>query len=81
MNAKNEHYTPEEIEYARKYTEILHTLDRSDILISVIEEKLNVNYATFRAWYSGSVDYFDDKLSLIADLFEISVDELVGRKH
>ena len=79
MNTKNEQYTPEEIEYARKYTEMLHTCDYSGMLIAEIEEKLHTNYQTFRAWYMGFVDYFDDKLSLIATLFKISVDNLVGR--
>ncbi len=79
MNQKNEQYTPEEIEYAKKHTEILHTHDYSGMLIDEIEEKLHTNYQTFRAWYMGLVDYFDDKLSLIADLFGISVDNLVGR--
>ena len=39
------------------------------------------SYTTFRQWYEGTGDYFNDKLYLIADLYNVSIDYLLGRQE
>lgn len=46
----------------------------TDINIDKIENKIGVSYHTLRSWSDGYGDYFDKKLSLIADLIGCSVD-------
>lgn len=71
---------PEELKTARAKTKALH--ETHDIpTISAIEEKTGTNYNTFRGWYNGYGDYFNDKLYLIADLYDVSVDYLLGREE
>ncbi len=69
----------EEIKNARARTKELH--EANDIPTKqTIEEKTGTNYHTFRAWCNGYGDYFNDKLYVIADLFDVSVDYLLGRE-
>ena len=44
-------------------------------------EKTGTSYTTFRQWYEGTGDYFNDKLYLIADLYNVSIDYLLGRQE
>ena len=70
----------EEIKKARARTKELH--EANDIPTKqTIEEKTGTNYHTFRAWCNGYGDYFNDKLYIIADLFNVSVDYLLGREN
>ena len=69
----------QEITHARKVAQNLYT-ECSDLDIDLIEKKLGVNYATFKSWIDGLGNYFNDKLFLIADLFNVSVDYLLGRE-
>lgn len=71
---------PEELQIARKKTQELHASFPS-ITIEMIEQQTGTNYGTFRTWYQGLGDYFNDKLYLIADLYHVSVDHLLGREE
>ena len=77
MNDIKEYYFSAQIQNARINTRILHE-SHPEIDKDFIEKTSGTNYATFRTWYSGLSDYFDDKLSQIANLFEVSVDELIS---
>ena len=70
--------TSKEIEHARKKARDL--LEAVDIELSTIEETFETNYATFRAWLSGYSDFFNSvpRLKKLAELFDISLDELLG---
>ena len=69
-----------EITNARGIVKKLH--HERDLSIPYIEEKLGVNYATFRAWYNGYGDYFNKSSEMLklAELFSVSVDYLLGKK-
>lgn len=67
-----------ELRTARENAKKLYK-NQSEMPIQYIEEKTQTNYATFRLWLSGYGDYFNDKLYLLADLFGVSVDYLLGR--
>ena len=69
---------PREIAYARSMTKELYETS-PELTCDKIENVTKTKYATFRAWYNGYGDYFNDKLYLIADLFNVSVDYLLGR--
>ena len=71
---------PEELQIARSRTRELHE-NNSTPTIQSIEEKTGTSYATFRQWYEGTGDYFNDKLYLIADLYNVSIDYLLGRQE
>lgn len=77
MNDLKEYYSSEQINNARINTRLLHDL-HSEKTIEFIEKILDVNYATFRMWYSGGSDYFNNKLTQIANLYEVSVDDLIS---
>ena len=77
MNDLKEYYSLEQINNARINTRLLHEF-HPEKTIDFIKETLNVNYALFRTWYSGDSDYFKDKLSQIANLYEVSIDELIS---
>ena len=64
---------------ARSRIQELHE-SNPQITVDMIEKALGVNYQTFRAWYSGLSDYFNNKLETIADLYNVSVDYLLGRE-
>lgn len=63
---------------ARARTKKLHE-DNPQITVDKIQNFLGVTYQTFRAWYSGLNDYFNNKLEQIADLYNVTVDYLLGR--
>ena len=63
---------------ARARTKKLHE-DNPQITVDKIQNLLGVTYQTFRAWYSGLNDYFNNKLEQIADLYNVTVDYLLGR--
>ena len=69
--------TTEEIKKARLTVKDL--AEKSSINILDFEEKVGTNYQTFRAWLTGVSDYFDTRLSLLADYFGVTVDYLLGR--
>ena len=71
---------PEELQIARSRTRELHETN-SVPTIQTIEEKTGTSYTTFRQWYEGTGDYFNDKLYLIADLYNVSIDYLLGRQE
>lgn len=71
---------PEELQIARSRTRELHE-NNSTPTIQSIEEKTGTSYATFRQWYECTGDYFNDKLCLIADLYNVSIDYLLGRQE
>ena len=68
------------IPYARKMVKKL--AEEKDIPFAEIEEKLGESYTTFRSWYNGSGDYFNDevKLAKIAELYGVSVGYLLGEE-
>lgn len=78
MENKNEFYSQEQIQCAKSRVKTLHEIIYPEMKFTVIEEKLNTNYHTFRAWYSGGTNYFDTKISILAELFGTSVDYLIG---
>lgn len=55
--------------------------DAENPSIEKIEQYFNVNYATFRSWCDGYGNYFDDKISLLADFFNVSIDYLMTGKE
>lgn len=67
-----------EIFVARKNAKRLYE-EQDGMRVDYIEEKTHTNYATFRLWLDGQGDFFDDRLYLLADLFDVSVDYLLGR--
>lgn len=67
----------QEISTARKNAKRLYE-EHDEMRIDYIEEKTHANYATFRLWLDGRGDFFNDKLSVIADMFGVSVDYLIG---
>lgn len=69
---------PNELSVARqKAKELLEA--HAELTFDIIEEKTGVNYGTFKAWCDGYGDYFNNKLYVVADLFNASVDYLLGR--
>ncbi len=68
----------EETSHARKMVKKL--AEERDINISDIENKLGVNYATFRSWYNGIGDKFNNASQLlkISDLYDVSIGFLLG---
>lgn len=72
--------TTEEIKTARNTVKKLIGEQEDEALtIADFESKFDINYQTFRSWINGLTDYFDDKLSLLADYFGVTVDYLLGR--
>ena len=67
----------DEIRIARQRTKEL--CEERDPQISDIENTFKTNYATFRSWYNGYGDYFNDKIYLLADFFNCSTDYLFGK--
>ena len=51
----------------------------SDFMQKEIAENLNVSVRTFQGWESGRTEPSIEKLMQIADLFNVSIDFLVGR--
>lgn len=51
----------------------------SDLMQKRIAEILNVSVRTFQGWESGRTEPSIEKLIQIADLFNVSLDFLVGR--
>lgn len=76
---REKYFDSQAVSRARKRVALLYK--QKDIPIHIIEKKLGVNYATFRSWYNGYGDYFNsiDGISKLADLFNVSVDYLIGR--
>ena len=71
----------DDVQIARKNAKELS--DVMGINFDVLKQKTGADYGTFRTWcdnIQGFGDYFNDKLYLIADLFGISVEQLVGRE-
>lgn len=68
----------EAISYARQTVKKL--AEEQDIPFEEIENKLGEKYATFRSWYNGIGDKFNEasQLAKIADLYGVSVDFLLG---
>ena len=69
----------DEINYARKFAK--KKCKNENITIQKIEKKLNTNYATFKSWCDGSSSYFNAKFDDVANLLEVSFNELVGRSE
>lgn len=67
-----------EIKMARAAIKDLYS--QSDIPISEIEEKTGASYSTFRSWLDGYGDYFNSRLSILARLFNVSVESLLGKE-
>lgn len=66
-----------DISVARKNA--LKLFQEKSLAIDDIERNLGTNFATFKCWCNGYGDYFNDKLSILADLFGVSVDYLLDR--
>ena len=68
----------EAISHARQTVKKL--AEEQDIPFEEIENKLGEKYATFRCWYNGIGDKFNEasQLAKIADLYGVSVDFLLG---
>lgn len=68
-----------EITHARKVIKRLY--GECDADIAGVEKKLGVNYTTFRSWINGYGDALNSAsgLSALAQLFDVSVDYLLGR--
>lgn len=76
---KTDNVDSQEIAHARNATKKLYEM--YDTPIKDIEDTFGVNYGTFRSWYSGYGDFFNsiDRLCKLANMFNISLDELLGR--
>ena len=66
-----------ELSKARSITSYL--LKNTTLTKEEIENKTNTNYQTLESWCQGLGDYFNDKLYLLADCFDVSIDYLLGR--
>ncbi len=51
----------------------------SALMQKEIAQMLNISVRTFQGWESGRTEPNIEKLIKIADIFEISLDDLVGR--
>lgn len=58
------------------YERIKTLCDKKDITIAALERSLNFGNSTIRRWSTTSPSL--DKLTLVADYFNISLDELAG---
>ena len=67
----------DELSCARKRVKNIY--EHGDYQIKDLEEAFSTNYATFRSWCDGQVDFFNNKISLLANYFGCSVDYLLGR--
>lgn len=74
------YFDTNEISCARQTVKKL--VEEREVSISDIENKLGVNYATFRSWYNGSGDYFNEATNLakVAELYGVSVAYLLGEE-
>lgn len=68
-----------EIRKARNRVKKLY--EKYDTPIELLEQKLGIGYTTFRCWYNGYGDFFNNAngLARLADLFNVSIDYLLGR--
>lgn len=66
-----------EIQTARKNAKKLYE-EHPGMPFDYIEKKTHTNYATFHSWINGYGDFFNNKLYILADLFNVSVDYLLG---
>ena len=68
-----------EIKKARETVKQL--CEEQNIPITIIENTLGTNYATFKCWCNGYGDFFNNAngLTKLADLFNVSVDYILGR--
>lgn len=71
---------PNEMTIARQRTKKLYE-NATNLTFEEIENLTATNYNTFKAWLDGYGDYFNNKLYLLADLFDVSVDYLLGREE
>ena len=76
-SANDSNFSAEEIHNARLKIKQLHT-DNFNPTIDVIEQKTHATYQTFRTWYNGVGHFFDNKLDILADLFHVSIAELIS---
>ena len=64
-----------------KFCEILKDLRKEkDIGQEVLAKELNISVKTVSHWETGYTEPSIEQLIKLADYFEISIDELVGRK-
>ncbi len=64
-----------------KFNEILKGLRKAkNISQSVLAEKLNISLKTVSHWETGYTEPSIVQLIQIADFFEVSLDELLGRE-
>lgn len=61
---------------ARQRVNLLY--EKQDYTIQDIENAFGVNYATFRSWCQGYGDYFNDKISVLANFFNCTTDYILG---
>ena len=73
-----ESFTEEQISNARLNAKELHNI-YSDMPFETITSKLGGNFQTFRAWCYGNSDFYNNKLALIAELFNVTLEELITR--
>lgn len=71
--------TANELETARK--RVSEIIGSGNINIQNLERSLNTNYATLKCWTSGNSDFFNDRISDLADYFNVSTDYLLGRSN
>lgn len=63
-----------------KFSENLRRLRiQSDLMQKEIASILNVSVRTFQGWENGRTEPNIEKLIQIADIFNITIDDLVGR--
>jgi|GEM_PF-1403071 transcriptional regulator, XRE family len=69
----------DEINHARNFAK--EKCKNENIIIPELEEKLDINYATFQSWCNGISDSLNAKLHEVANFFEVSFEELIGRSE
>ena len=67
----------EDIKRARVF--VKSWLETTTMSIAEIEKAIGTNYATLKTWCCGIGNYFNERLSILADLIDCSVDYLLGR--
>lgn len=65
----------------KQMREVVHKwiIDNNELSIQSICAKTRVNYQTLREWSKGYGDFFNDKVSLLSELMDCSIDYLYGR--